>query len=404
MTDPAARLETMRDMFLYAQNLNSWCVDRDFKLIYSNCPSQQLYYELFSVSYSSGMLAKHIAESELPCIINDSIGFVWIATTEMEGEERGNIHMLGPIFTMEATEQYLYSAFSRLHLSEALLSGLRRQLSVVAMIPLPTAVSYAIMLHYCVTGNRIESKDVTFYSEAMDQNLETSWGDTNWHGTWETEREFFGMLSAGKEINMEAFAAGFARGNVGRMCPGDPLRQAKDEVIIFSTLASRAAIQGGVSAEGGYNLADYYIQRTESCTNVSAVYACATEMFQAVQERIRRSKVNSSIYSSSVAACMEYVETHICEKISLEEMAKSIGYTGYYLSSKFQKETGLSFTAYVKKMKVERAKEYMAKSNLSTADISERLAFSSPSYFTSVFRKETGMTPTEYLKQNPRKE
>ena len=183
------------------------------------------------------------------------------------------------------------------------------------------------------------------------------------------------------------------------MCPGNPLRQAKDEGIVFTVLASRAAIFGGVSPEGAYNLADYYIQRLEACVNVAEAQSCSGEMCEAYVRRVHQCRQNSR-YSPLTASCMEYVETHIKEKISLEEMARELGYTSYYLSGKFQKETGCSIGSHIKRQKVETAKQLLDSSSLTFADISEQLSFSSPSFFSSTFRKYTGMTPGEYRKRN----
>ena len=59
MVESIARLETMRDMFLYAQQIYSWCLGRDFSLIYSNCPSQQ-FFTIFLKSASAVLLLKNI--------------------------------------------------------------------------------------------------------------------------------------------------------------------------------------------------------------------------------------------------------------------------------------------------------------------------------------------------------
>ena len=92
-------------------------------------------------------------------------------------------------------------------------------------------------------------------------------------------------------------------------------------------------------------------------------------------------------------------ETLINERFHrAKKIAGSLGYASYYLSRLFRQETGTSINAYIRKRKVERAKEYIKMSGLSTAEISVRLSFSSVSYFCSVFKEETGMTPGNYAK------
>ena len=93
---------------------------------------------------------------------------------------------------------------------------------------------------------------------------------------------------------------------------------------------------------------------------------------------------------------MEYVETHIFEKIRFEDMAKELGYASYYLSKKFKKETGIALKDYINEQKIEYAKRLLTNTQSGVVEVSEKLAFSSPSYFGVIFQEYTGMTPSEY--------
>lgn len=61
---------------------------------------------------------------------------------------------------------------------------------------------------------------------------------------------------------------------------GNPLRQAKDSVLIFVTLCSRAAIRGGLSPENAYTLQDLYIQTLEDCKTISDCMAVSHTMYE----------------------------------------------------------------------------------------------------------------------------
>ena len=81
-------------------------------------------------------------------------------------------------------------------------------------------------------------------------------------------------------------------------------------------------------------------------------------------------------------------------------MADYIGYNKYYMSKVFLKEYKMTISDYIKQQKIEVAKDFLKSTNLSVANISVKLCFSSPSYFSSVFRKITGITPNEYRNLN----
>ncbi len=399
MADQIARMETIREMLLHTQRIYSWCLDMDFRLQYSNCPSQEFFFNIFSVGACRKAAEDHFEDKRTPVILTDQLGFAWIATPQAEGGYISAIHMLGPVFTVEASEAYLRQLCSRLALSADLVSELLAQIKLVPTIPQVTALSYALMLHYCLTGNAIENAEVTLIGEISKPEEETNWFTSSWHGTWLAEQNLFNGIKEGNlRTHMEVIGQ-FATGRVGVMCPGNPLRQAKDEGIVLSVICSRAAIMGGVSPEGSFNLADYYIQRLEACETVTDTYNCGMEMYETYIRRVYQCKQHSK-YSAAVKACMEYVETHIMEKISLDEMAQALGYTSYYLSGKFQKETGISVTNYIKQQKVETAKQMLEATSITSAEVSERLCFSSPSFFSATFKKFTGISPIDHQNRN----
>ena len=392
------RLETMRGMFLCANQLYSWRLTPDFQLLDSNCPSEKFFYDLLIVSGGNSILLGHFRNSRMPILLNDRMGFAWIAAADMQTDTLAGIHLLGPVFTVEASESYLMSLCAQLHISAELSGELMRQMKLVPTVPLSMALRYAIMLQYCISAEQIGLTDITCENTAIDPKLESEWSSTNWHGTWEAEQMMFEAIRTGTmQPGTQGLTDQFSEGRVGTMCPGDPLRQAKDELIVFAVLSSRAAILGGVSPEGGYNLADYYIQRGEACENINEVSACIEELQLAVVQRVQKCRQGGR--SALSAACAEYVTTHIMEKIRLDDMAQALGYSGYYLSKKFKAENGIALKDYINREKVEYAKRRLRSPKASVTDISERLAFSSPSYFGLIFQTLTGMTPSEYQNQ-----
>jgi AraC-like DNA-binding protein len=85
---------------------------------------------------------------------------------------------------------------------------------------------------------------------------------------------------------------------------------------------------------------------------------------------------------------------------TIKEIANEVGLTPEYLSSQFHKLTGTTLPAYITKLKIAEAKNLLRFTDMSLAEISEYLSFSSQSYFQSVFKKETGDTPNAYRRLN----
>ena len=112
-------------------------------------------------------------------------------------------------------------------------------------------------------------------------------------------------------------------------------------------------------------------------------------------EKMRR-YFKDNTYSKHINASKEYIYSHIKERITIEDLADSLGVSASYLSRLFKKETGISVSAYIRRQKIEMAKNLLQYSDYSVIEIANRLSFSSQSHFIQQFREVVGMTPRKY--------
>ncbi|NLG97177.1 MAG: helix-turn-helix transcriptional regulator [Chloroflexi bacterium] len=101
-------------------------------------------------------------------------------------------------------------------------------------------------------------------------------------------------------------------------------------------------------------------------------------------------------YSSLVRACCSFIDEHVRENLRVRDVATHTGLSTYYVSKKFKAETGMSISDYIRNAKVSEAKSLLKYSDLSLAEISELLSFSTQSFFTATFKQVTGITPGQY--------
>ena len=109
-------------------------------------------------------------------------------------------------------------------------------------------------------------------------------------------------------------------------------------------------------------------------------------------ERIRHSKRPGKL-AIDVA---NYIQHHLSEPITAEDIAKELYLSRPYLSRKFIEETGESLTNFILKEKTEEAKRLLRYSDKSLTAISNYLGFSSQSHFSRVFKKYANCAPGEY--------
>ena len=84
--------------------------------------------------------------------------------------------------------------------------------------------------------------------------------------------------------------------------------------------------------------------------------------------------------------------------ITLEEIGMKLSITPEYLGTLFHKEVGVSFSAYIRNYRIEKAKELLCGTQLKLYEIAEQVGYSDSKYFGKVFKEATGMLPTEYRK------
>lgn len=95
----------------------------------------------------------------------------------------------------------------------------------------------------------------------------------------------------------------------------------------------------------------------------------------------------------------EFIHSHICEEIDVEELANVACVTKPYLIRLFKREFNISPIQYVNRKKVERAQLLLYTTDMPVKEVSYELGFGDHSYFIRMYRKVTGVTPQEYRRQ-----
>lgn len=118
------------------------------------------------------------------------------------------------------------------------------------------------------------------------------------------------------------------------------------------------------------------------------------EVLDVVFEIIIDKKKTSDDNKLKVA--LNYIEKNYLKKITLNEVAEYINFSPFYLSKQFKKELGINFVDYVTKLKMEKAKELLANTNMPIINIAIELSYNEQNYFSRVFKKHFKITPSEY--------
>lgn len=99
---------------------------------------------------------------------------------------------------------------------------------------------------------------------------------------------------------------------------------------------------------------------------------------------------------SAIKQAIGLIRTESDKNLSLDEIAKFIGFSKYYFAREFHRITGYSVFSYLNLIRCEKAKSLLAKKGLSIGEIGALCGFSNQSYFTRMFRTYEGTTPSQY--------
>ena len=96
-----------------------------------------------------------------------------------------------------------------------------------------------------------------------------------------------------------------------------------------------------------------------------------------------------------------YIEQHHSEDLSLGEVAKAANTSTFYFCKMFKKATGINFTDYLSRIRIEKARNLLLNPNLRVSEIAFEVGFQSLTHFNRVFKKIVGQSPTEYREKLP---
>ena len=94
-----------------------------------------------------------------------------------------------------------------------------------------------------------------------------------------------------------------------------------------------------------------------------------------------------------------YIRENLHRELSVQEICRGTNLSKTMLYDLFHKRFGCTVSGYINAQRVERSMELLKNTDLSMEEISQRIGFSSASYYSKIFKKHTNMSPLQYRKQ-----
>jgi AraC-like DNA-binding protein/ligand-binding sensor protein len=107
---------------------------------------------------------------------------------------------------------------------------------------------------------------------------------------------------------------------------------------------------------------------------------------------------NSATEPAAVARAKHFIAQNQDGAICLATVAKAVNTSTFYFCKLFKRTTGLTFTDYLARVRIEKAKTLLLDRNRRVSEVAYDVGFQSLTHFNRVFRKIAGQSPTSYRK------
>ena len=99
--------------------------------------------------------------------------------------------------------------------------------------------------------------------------------------------------------------------------------------------------------------------------------------------------------NQAIVLVKQYIAEHYMEQLSLTDLAEQVYLNASYLSTRFKLETGYGINEYIKKLRMEKAKQMLEQTNKKVNTIAQEVGFLNTSYFIRSFHEYYGQTPAK---------
>jgi len=311
--------------------------------------------------------------------------------------------IIGPTRQTALQDQELRNMAFRLGISSDDLPDFLSGMKQIIRFPLESLMQMMCAVNFMVNHEKVTLNDLfgstenPFGPEEKHPEKQLAGNDTppaELHNTLAIEQTIMNIIRKGDVAALEAFAQKAPAVRPGVMAR-EQLRQAKNTFIVTAAEASRAAIRGGMDVEDALTSSDTYIRECEMLTDIYRITRLMYDMILFYTQQVQRIR-HGNYATDLVRNVANYVQHHLSESITTDQVADSLFLSRQHLSRRFTREAGIPLAAFIRNEKIEEGKRLLRYTEKPVSAIAAYLGFSSQGHFSRVFKEITGMTPGEY--------
>lgn len=242
-----------------------------------------------------------------------------------------------------------------------------------------------------------------FIQDVSEEDDKTELSEKNYseiYRRYDQEKQFLSMIRNGDTKNiLSAFEklsgpealSDFSKETLNYYASGYGL-------AILKALSRKAAEESGLSVITIDEITQKYTQLSSATNNAELQTRYQIDMIVELTKAVHNHKLSLDKYSPPIQRVMEYINLHLGDHISNDDLAANASMSISHLSKVFKKETGGTITEYIALMRCKKAAGLLKKTDLPVQEISSYVGYSDNNYFVKVFKKIYDLTPSEYRK------
>ncbi len=339
-----------------------------------------------------------------PCLsrilsVDGNVALIMTRSLHCYGAVRsaGSLYVIGPVVRMRPDDVELKDLALELQIVSGDLSALRAYLDTLPILSLTKFSDILCLTNTILNGEDVHPEHILLGGDPpppeQDADDTQLLPDASWNN-YQTEARLMELVARGDLQRVEAYMM-HTQFRQDFQIAGNSIRNLRNILIVSTTLATRAAIRGGMNPARAFDLSDQYIRAVENLDAPEKIYSLMARMVLDFTRRVGACVIPENV-SDVIASCMRWIRRNISQPFTRASLAKYAGLSESYLSARFRQEVGMPLSNYVVSQRVEAAKELLSGTDKSLADIASYLCFSSQSHFQNAFRRYAGVTPVVY--------
>ncbi|MDA8408793.1 MAG: helix-turn-helix domain-containing protein [Treponema sp.] len=165
-------------------------------------------------------------------------------------------------------------------------------------------------------------------------------------------------------------------------------------VLELVVLISRAALDGGADVERIFDLGFTYLNQVQKMRSVEDIALWLSRVMNRFSDLVFN--LSDVKHADVMMKAMRYINARFDKPITLDEVAEAVSLSPTYFSKIWNEEMKCRFTAYLNKLRIERARVLLRTTDTPLVEIAGLLGYEDQSYFNKVFKKLVGLSPGRF--------